>query len=88
MWVAWTIRDGTSVFQVSFMYDKDLELGKWYRSKERKGGEHPFTSFLLNKKWTLEEEFNNHILKFQQVTARSIYYIKVHFDIPGWIDYH
>ena len=24
-------------------------------------------SFMMNKKWTLEEEFNNHMLRFQQV---------------------
>ena len=88
MWAAWTIRDGTSVFEVSFMYEGELELGKWYRSKERKGGVNPFASYMLNKKWTLEEEFNNHMLKFQQVTASSNYYIKDHFDIPGWIDSH
>ena len=39
-----------------------------YRSKERKGGVNPFSSYMLNKKWTLEEEFNNHMLRFQQVT--------------------
>ena len=44
-------------------------MGKWYRSKERKSGESPFASNMLNKKWTLEEEFNNHILRFQQVNV-------------------
>ena len=72
MWAKWTIGNGTSVFEVSFMYDEDLELGKWYRSKERSEGKNNFPSYLLNKKWTLEEEFNNHLLKFQQVTWRSI----------------
>ena len=59
----------------------------WHRSKEKKGGENPFGSFMMNKKWTLEEEFNNHMLRFQQVSAVSfIYFSKLHFDIPGWID--
>ena len=77
MWAYWTVANGTSVavVEVSFLYDEYLELGKWYRSKEKKGGENPFASYMLNKKWTLEEEFNNHMMQFQQVTASSIYYI-------------
>ena len=39
-----------------------------YRSKDRKERDSiPFGSFMMNKKWTLGEEFNNHILRFQQV---------------------
>ena len=54
------------------MYDFELEWAKnfttrWYRSKEKKGGINPFGSYMLNKKWTLEEELNNHMLRFQQV---------------------
>ena len=62
------------------------ESTRWYRSKERKGGQYPFGSFMLNKKWTLEEEFNYHMMIFQQVPASYDYNIKDHFDIPGWID--
>ena len=58
---------GSSVVEIGFLAESDLEHGNWYRSKERKGGLNPFGSFMLNKKWTLEEEFNNHILRFQQV---------------------
>ena len=67
------VRSGSSVVECSFMYDYELEYGKWYRSKERKGGESPFGSYLLNKKWTMEEEFNNHMMRFNQVTVSSIY---------------
>ena len=67
------------------MYDYALAWGKWHRSKERLGGDHPFVSYMMNKKWTLEEEFNNHMLRFQQVTVSSRYLSKLHFDIPGWI---
>ena len=54
------------------MYDYELAWAKnysttWYRSKEKRGGDNPFGSYMLNKKWTLEEEFNNHMLRFQQV---------------------
>ena len=27
---------------------------------------------MLNKKWTLEEEFNNHMMRFHQVTVSSV----------------
>ena len=85
------VRSGSAVVECSFMYDYELDWAKeydtrWYRSKNTKGGENPFASYLLNKKWTLEEEFNNHMMIFQQVTKSSIYYIKDNFDIPGWID--
>ena len=68
---------GNSVYEVAFLYKEDLDMAKkhgtsWYRSKENSGG-HPFSSYMLNKKWTLEEEFNNHMLRFQQVTVSSIY---------------
>ena len=82
------VKSGSSVVECGSMLPYELEWGRWYRSEERKGGEIPFPSFMLNKKWTLEEEFNNHMMKFQQVTVSSKYYIKVHFDIPGWIDSH
>ena len=39
----------------------------WHRSKSRKAGQNSFCSYMMNKKWTLEEEFNNHLLRFQQV---------------------
>ena len=67
------LRTGSAVTECAFMYDYELEWAKdyntrWYRSKEKKGGRNPlFYSHLLNKKWTLEEEFNNHMLRFQQV---------------------
>ena len=60
-----------------------------YRSKERKStGENPSGSFMLNKKWTLEEEFSNHLMRFQQVTKRFIYFSMVYFEFLGWIDCH
>ena len=65
------VKTGTSVVQCSFMYDYELDLAKelgtsWYRSKD-KDFENPFSAYMMNKKWTLEEEFNNHMLRFQQV---------------------
>ena len=67
------VRSGSSVVEAAFMYDYELEWGKWHRSKNRKAGDNPFTSFMMNKKWTLEEEFNNHMMRFQQVTVSEFY---------------
>ena len=68
---------GDSVVECAFMFDYELEWAKeyntrWYRSKNRNGGVYPFSSYLLNKKWTLEEEFNNHMMRFNQVRVSSI----------------
>ena len=87
------IGTGSAVVECGFMYDYELEYAtkngtKWYRSKETKPGDYPYASFMLNKKWTLEEEFNNHLLRFQQVIVSSNYFNKLHFNIPGWIDSH
>ena len=53
-----------------------MELGKWHRSKSRKDTNYsPFGSYLMNKKWTLEEEFTNHMMRFIQVTQSPSYFI-------------
>ena len=78
--------NGSSVVECSFLLDYELEWGKWHRSKERKGGRNPFPSYLMNKKWTMEEEFTKHMLHFQQVTLSSNHFSKLHFDIPGRAD--
>ena len=78
------VRTGSSVVECALMFDYELKWAtnhgtSWYRSKEKKGGDHPFASFMLNKKWTLEEEFNNYMLRFQQVTVSSDYFKKLAF---------
>ena len=78
--------NGSSVVQGSFLWEYELRLGKWHRSKDRKGGQNPFGSYLMNKKWTMEEEFTKHMLHFQQVILSSNNFIKLNFDIPVWID--
>ena len=80
--------NGSSVLEVGFLYDYELEWGKWHRSKDRKGGQNPFPSYLMNKKWTMEEEFTKHMLHFQQVTLSSNHFSKLHSDIPGRTDSH
>ena len=54
------VRSSSSVVEAGVLFSDYVALGKWHRSKDRRGGDHPFASFMLNKKWTLEEEFNNH----------------------------
>ena len=71
--------EGSAVVEVGLLYDYELAWAKdhntrWYRSKDRLGGDHPFASFMINKKWTLEEEFNNHMLRFRQVTYSELYF--------------
>ena len=63
------VKTGSSVVEVGILWSDYLVHGKWHRSKDRKGGDNPFASYMMNKKWTLEEEFNNHLLRFQQVTV-------------------
>ena len=73
------LQEGSAVYEIGFMLDTEIEWANdlydtsWYRSKEKKGGINPFGSYMLNKKWTFEEEFNKHMLRFQQVTVSSIF---------------
>ena len=60
--------NGTAVQEYSQLTEYELELGRWHRSKDRK--QRPssdFGSFMINKKWWLEEQFNVHMMRFQQV---------------------
>ena len=87
------IRNGSAVVELARLWTSLQDYAKventsWYRSKERKAGVNPFGSYMMNKKWTLEEDFNNHMLRFQQVTVSFDYFNKPHFNIPGWIDSH
>ena len=86
-----TVASGNSVVEVAYLYEEWSDMAKkhgtsWYRSKDRKGGVNPFSSYLLTKKWTLEEEFNNHMLRFHQVTVSSIFIsVKHKITFQGWI---
>ena len=66
----WIMGNGSAVQEASFLYNTDLKLGRWHRSKEKK--QEPsiiFTSYMMNKKWWLEEQFNVHMMRFQQVKS-------------------
>ena len=64
---------GTAVLQKGYLnaeaYEKYYKVKiKWYRSRERRSNSYsPFCAYMMNKKWWLEEDFTNHILRFQQV---------------------
>ena len=63
------LRSGNRDYVLEMVYASD----KFYRSKDKKEKESlPFGSYMMNKKWTLDEEFNNHILRFQQVKLSVI----------------
>ena len=64
---------GTHLLQKGYISGPTKEMAekansKWHRSRERRSNSYsPFCSYMMNKKWWLEEEFTNHILRFQQV---------------------
>ena len=55
-----------TIYEGIYISHRLSKMGRWYRSKDRKPN-FPFGSYMLNKKWTFDEEFNNHMLRFQQV---------------------
>ena len=60
--------NGTAILQEGYLWDYQLELGRWHRSQEKaKGQSTDFMSYMINKKWWLEEQFNLHMMRFQQV---------------------
>ena len=65
-----------SVYSVYSVYN----VIRWHRSKDRVQKPYSdFTSYMMNKKWWLEEEFNLHMMRFQQVKSR--YLLIIQFDI-------
>ena len=76
------IANGTAVDSGAWMNWQHMDFAdeyntRWYRSKEKQEptdeADTPWSVYIMNKKWTLEEEFNRHMLRFQQVTVISIY---------------
>ena len=59
---------GSAAVELSYLSDYDRQFGKWHRSKDTKQRiTNSFASFMINKKWVLEEQFNVHMMRFQQV---------------------
>ena len=64
----WIMGKGTAVWEVGFLWRWTKALGRWYRSKDKvQLAYSPFTFYMINKKWWLEEQFNVHMMRFQQV---------------------
>ena len=62
------------MLELGILFVEFYEWGKWHRSQKRKDtGDLPFASYMINKKWTLEEEFNNHMMRVQQVTVFELF---------------
>ena len=68
---------GTHLLQKGYIKQAYLDLAeregsRWHRSRERRSNSYsPFCAYMMNKKWWLEEEFTNHILRFQQVNKKN-----------------
>ena len=59
------IGSGTHAHMGSYL-DYELDMGRWYRSKERVSGKYPWTGYLSNKKWYLND-------------VRKVYKLKLYF---------
>ena len=49
------IGNGTHAIMSPFLWQEDLDLGTWYRSKEKLSGLYPYSGYLTNTKWHLNE---------------------------------
>ena len=60
--------NGSAIQECGLLLDYELALGRWHRSEDKKATPYSnFPSFMMNKKWWLEEQFNLHMMRFQQV---------------------
>ena len=65
--------NGTLVLERGYLRGKQPSYGKWHRSKDKPHAFYlSFTSFMINKKWWLEEQFTVHVMRFQQVNSIAI----------------
>ena len=64
----WIMGNGMAVVEVGYLSSWAKSLGRWHRSKDKKQDQTSnFASYMMNKKWWLEEQFNVHMMRFQQV---------------------
>ena len=77
------IGNGSAVIDTAYLYPSRLRLGKFHRSKDTVATTYqPFASYMVNKKWWLEEQFNTHMLRFQQVATQFYIFTSLRFDNP------
>ena len=78
------MRDGTAVVECNYLTVWEFQMGRWHRSRDKKEQESiDFISYMINKKWWLEEQFNVHMMRFQQVKS-NCYSNNFSFLILGW----
>ena len=46
---------GTHAWMTGYLGGYTLDMGKWYRSKDKVAGRYPYGGYLTNKKWHLNE---------------------------------
>ena len=64
--------NGTAIIERSILAHYAIGR-KWHRSKDTKKMPYSeFASYMVNKKWWLEEKFNVHMMRFQQVRCIMI----------------
>ena len=79
--------NGSAIQETGFLYDFEIALGRWHRSKDKKATPYSeFASYMMNKKWWLEEQFNVHMMRFQQVMNICLSNNLKPVVIQGWID--
>ena len=61
-------RDNTHAL-LGFIYDyyNEYSFGKYYYSKEVLEGKHPYGGAIVNKKWPHLDNYNRHLIYYQQV---------------------
>ena len=76
--------NGTAVREAGGLFAKQLELGRWHRSKDKKQKpDSDYGTTMMNKKWCLEEQFNLHMMRYQQVKCWGLSN-KLTYLILGW----
>ena len=68
----WLVEDvlgaGTRVYMSNTpLPDVEFYLGDYYYSKSLVGGVSPWYHWVINKKWHLNDELNEHLIRWQQV---------------------
>ena len=62
------MEEGIAAIEFNHITDYERKFGRWHRSKDKKHKpDTDYASYINNKKWWLEEQFNVHMMRFQQV---------------------
>ena len=58
---------GTAAYLTSFLFDFEEDTGEWHTSKETIGGTSPYTHFLQNKRWSMNDMMARLLMIYEQV---------------------